>query len=257
MTKDTKSLIQEGEKLEDLLHGKLKILQKEEGYRFSVDPLLLTDFIKINEDDKIIDLGTGSGVMPLILTDKADAKNIIGIDIQEEIVDMARRSVKYNKLGNKIEIALWDLKNLNKKYEAESFDVVISNPPYIPVKAGKINPNEEKAIARHEIMADLGDVLSAAKYLLKVKGRVYLVYPAVRTVDLMVAFREQGLEPKEIKFVHSNENTSAKLILVKAIKGGKPEVNITKPLSIYNLEGDYTDTASRILNNGIDLMKGQ
>ncbi len=250
MAKEGKPLMREGEKLEDLLRGKLKILQKIEGYRFSVDPILLADFIEIKEEDKAIDLGTGCAVIPLILAEKAKVRSITGIDIQKEMVDMARRSVKYNNLGARIKIDLWDLKKLKTRFEAGSFDVVISNPPYIPVKAGKINPNNQKAIARHEIKSKLEDILTAAKHLLDAKGALYIVYPAVRIVDLFVFCRQNDLEPKEVRFVHSNENSSAKLILLKAIKGGKPEIKIVNPLSIYNLEGDYTDQASLILENG-------
>ena len=252
MADEFRDRVLEGEKIEDLLHGRLKIIQKEKGYRFSVDPLLLTNFAKGDGAKRIIDLGTGSGVMPLILADRTEAEQIIGIDIQAEMVDMARRSVKINSLEDRIQIEQCDLKKTGKKFKAEDFDVVISNPPYIPIKAGKLNPQKDKAIARHELMMDLEDLAKVSHYLLKAKGRAYLVYPASRTIDLLVTLRENGLEPKEIKFVHSNENSSAKLTLIKAVKDAGPEVTIRKPLYIYNLEGDYTDEASGILENGRD-----
>jgi tRNA1Val (adenine37-N6)-methyltransferase len=254
MPKEVKSLVNDGEKEEDLLHGKLKIIQKIEGYRFSVDPLLLTNFVQINEGESVIDLGTGSAVMPLILSERSKAKKIVGLEIQKEMIDMAGRSIKLNRLNKKIEIVECDIRKVKDKYATETFDVVISNPPYIPVKNGKINPQEEKAIARHEIMANLEDVVLAAKHLLIPNGNLFLVYPANRAVDLLQTLRTNGLEPKQIKFVHSNDNSAAKLTLVKAVKNGNPELKVLKPLYIYTLEGDYTDEASAILENGKDAL---
>jgi tRNA1(Val) A37 N6-methylase TrmN6 len=244
------SYASEEEKVEDLLHGKLKILQKEKGYRFSVDPLLLADFVRVAPEDKVIDLGTGSGVLPLILAERTQAKSITGVEIQPEMADMASRSVKMNKLGRKIKIIEADLKKLAEQFKAESFDVVLSNPPYIPMGAGKLNPQKDKAIARHEVAVQLDDVVTSAKYLVKEKGAFYLVYPAARFVDLVVSMRNHNLEPKEVQFVHSNENSAAKLVLVKAVRGGGTEMKVGAPLYIYNLEGDYTDEASKILENG-------
>lgn len=250
MENDFSKLIKGEEKVEDLLRGTLKILQKESGYRFSVDPLLLTDFVEIKEDDRVIDLGTGSGVIPLILAKKTKVKELIGVEIQEEMADMAKRTVRINGLQKKIKILLGDVKELHKSYETESFSVVITNPPYIPVKNGKINPKEEKAIARHEIAVTLADIVKTAGYLLEPKGRLFVVFPASRVVDMIVALRKFNLEPKKIQFVHSNENSAAKLILIKAIKDANPEVSICKPLYIYNLDGEYTDEASLILDDG-------
>lgn len=252
MDKELEKFVKDGEKLEDLLRGKLKIIQKEEGYRFSVDPLLLADFVENGKEDKIIDIGTGSAVIPLILAEKSPSSAITGIEIQDDMVDMAKRTIKLNNLAKRIKIKHIDLKNIKDEFKAESFNIVISNPPYIPVKAGKINPKDEKAIARHEIAMSLEDVVIGAGHLLGIKGVFYIVYPASRLIDLVLSLREHDLEPKEIKFVCSNENSAAKLVLIKAVKGGKPEVKISKPLNIYNLEGDYTDEASKILENGKD-----
>lgn len=250
MTVKGDPVLNEGEKLEGILRGKFKIIQKEKGYRFSVDPLLLSDFVEIAEGETVIDLGTGCGVMPIILAEKTKAEKLVGVDIQKEMVSMAERSVDYNEVQDVVDIVECDLKSLDAKFDAESFDVVLSNPPYIPVKAGRINPLEEKAIARHEILADLSDVISGAKYLLKPKGRLFLIYTTNRLVELLSSLHDSGLEPKFVKFVYSNENSAAKLVLVKAVKGGKGELTVQKPLYIYNLEGDYTDEASSILENG-------
>lgn len=250
MTEDVAKLTREGERIEDLLHGRLKILQKEKGYRFSVDPLLLTDFVQVGATEKVIDLGTGSGVIPLILADRTKAVKITGIEIQPELVDMAKRSIKLNGLQDRIRIKKCDVNDVPEAFKTESFEIVISNPPYYPVKSGKLNPQKGKAIARHELLVKMEDVVRVAHYLLKPKGHAYLIYPATRTIDLLVALRKVGLEPKEIKFVHSNENSAAKLTLVKAVKGANPEATIHKPLYIYNLEGDYTDEAVGILENG-------
>lgn len=252
MNNDFSKLVKSEEKVEGLLHGKLKILQKETGYRFSVDPLLLTDFVELNDDDSVIDLGTGSGVIPLLIAKKAQVQELIGIEIQKEMADMAKRSVQLNGLQKKIKILVGDIKTLHEKFKPESYSVVITNPPYIPVKNGKINPQKEKAIARHEVAVELEDVTRAACHLLKPKGRLYVVFPAIRAVDMIVFLRKHDLEPKKIQFVHSNENSAAKLILIKAIKNANPEVSICKPLYIYNLDGEYTDEASLILDDGKD-----
>ena len=250
MAKKVEQVLKDGEKIEDLLHGKLRIIQSDKGYRYSVDPLLLIDFVDIDPTDVAADLGSGSGVMPLILVARKNVKHVTGIEIQPDMVSRAQRSVEINELGDRIKIVESDIRELSAHFEPGAFDVVVSNPPYIPVESGRINPTDEKAIARHEIKAELADVVRAAKFLAKPgKGRVYMIYPAARTVDLIDALRKEGLEPKEIRFIHSNENSAARLVLVKAVRDAGVEVKICKPLYIYNLEGVYNDEAHRILGD--------
>ncbi len=222
--------LREDETLDKLLSGKLKIIQKKKGYRFSLDALLLTDFIRISPGDEIIDLGTGSGVIPLILAKRSKAKRVIGVEIQRELAEMALRNVQLNNLEDKIAILHRDLRKLPGELPAGSFDLVLSNPPYRTSSSGRLNPDQEKAIARHELTCSLGELLKVAGYLAKSKGRVALVYSATRLVDLMEGLRKERLEPKRLRLIHPDSDTKAKLILIEAIKGGKVELEVMSPL---------------------------
>lgn len=238
------------EELQDLLHGKLVILQKKDGYRFSVDPILLTAFVEVGKSDKVVDLGTGSGIIPLILAERQNGKKAeyTGLELQHEIADMAGRSVEANKLESNVEIQQGDIRNVQKSFPAASFDVVISNPPYIAKGKGKLNPDDKKAQSRHEVNVTLTDVIEAARYLVKSKGKVYLVYPVIRLADLICKCREHKLEPRRLQFVHANQNSGAKLVLVEAIRDAGMQMKVIKPMFVYNMEGEYTEELAEILN---------
>jgi tRNA1Val (adenine37-N6)-methyltransferase len=242
--------VKEDEELQDLLHGELVILQKKTGYRFSVDPILLTAFVDLRDGDRVIDLGTGSGVMPLILAARAKVPNaaFVGLELQESIVDMAERSVAANRLEDRIDIQRGDIRRVRDEFETDSFDVVISNPPYIPVEKGTINPEDAKAYARHEVTVKLADVVGAARYLSKSKGRVYFIYPVIRLVDLLAECRAHQLEPRRIQFVHANQNSGAKLAMVETIRDAGVELKVLRPIFVYNMEGGYTEEVAEILN---------
>jgi len=242
--------VKEGETLEEFLRGKFKIIQKEKGYRFSIDSVLLANFVHLSEGDRVIDLGTGCGVIPLLLSCHMKKGEIIGVEIQPEYVDMASRSVKLNGMEHMIQIVEGDFKKVIKQFPRESFNVVISNPPYIPINAGRVNPSNDKAIARHEVAANLEDLIKIAKYLVKSRGKVFVVYAANRLTDLFTKLRENGLEPRRFQMVHSNEGSEAKIALLEAVNGGKPDLHVMRPLFVYNLEGTYTDEMTEILNEG-------
>ncbi len=218
------------EKIEDLGVNGLKIIQASDSYRFSVDSILLLNFIKLKNYEKIIDLGTGSGIIPLLLLGKKKGLAIYGIEVQKNLADMARRSVELNKLHNNINIIQEDFRNLKNIFKNQQFDVVVSNPPYISLRQGKINPSSSRAIARHEINGDLEDIISISNYLLKNKGRIYLIYRSTKLAKLVMALKKYGIEPKIAKFIHPRPGESANLVLLEGIKSGKEELKIEDPM---------------------------
>lgn len=221
------------ETLDTFCNGKLKILQKKKGYRFSIDAVLLSQFVNIRKHEKTIDLGTGCGILPLLLTQTTKADSLIGVEIQKELAELAKRNVRLNHLEDRIGILHLDFRELKETFPPGSFDVVLSNPPYRKYRSGRVNLAFEKAIARHEIKGTLEDLISIASYLLPSKGRCYLIYPASRAVDLLFALRSKRLEPKRLRLVHPRFNEEAKFILIESVKASGVELKIMKPLILY------------------------
>ena len=240
-------LKREGETVDDLLGGRLRIFQKEKGYRFSIDSLLLAHFVYLKRNDHVIDLGTGSSIISLILAYRFESAQIVGVEIQAQLVDMARRSVELNGLRSRVEVCRGNVKQIKDFLDPHSFDVAVFNPPYRKLNSGRINPHEEKAIARHEIMGSLGNFLNSAKYLLRSLGHVFSIYPATRGAELFRQMRNNDIEPKRIRMVHSNSLSSAEFILVEGIKNGGEELNVMPPLFIYGNNGKYTEEMEFIL----------
>ena len=235
-----KHLIKAGETVDDILGGRLKILQKEKGYRFSLDSLLLAHFIRLNRNKRVVDLGTGSGIIALILTYRFDLQGVIAMEVQTELVDMAQRSIRLNGLESRIDIRQGNVKDVGNFLDPQSFDVAVFNPPYRKLSSGRINPDEEKAVARHEIMGSIADFLSSAKYLLKDTGSVFLIYPARRGVELFYRMRLNSIEPKRIRMVHSDSSSRAEFILTEGVKSGGEELTVMPPLFIYHEKGTYS-----------------
>jgi len=233
-------LLFDDETLDDLRSAGLKIIQKIGGYRFSLDPILLCDFARVEADDAVADLGTGSGVIPLLLAVGTSSKRIVGVEIQPELADRARRSVVLNGLEERVEILEGDLRVLPKGLDRQSFDVVLSNPPYRRIGSGRKAPSAEKATARHELSGGLEDFLRAAVLLLRHGGRFYIVYLAERLAELLAIMRGQRLEPKRLRCVHSREGEGARMVLVEGRKGGREGMTIDPPLFIYDGER-YTE----------------
>jgi tRNA1Val (adenine37-N6)-methyltransferase len=229
-----------GETADKLMGGRVFVLQKKKGYRFSVDAILLAHFIHCPGDDCVCDLGTGSAVIPIILSKRNDRVKIAGVEIQDELADMAMRNVRLNDLEHSVRIYKGDIKKIGDLFDQESFQCVFFNPPYRRIDSGKINPDREKAVARHEIEGTVTDFLSAARYLLSEGGSVHVIYPATRSVELIVGMRKMTLEPKRIRMVHSNNCSRAQFILAEGIKGGGEELHIMPPLFIYNDDGVYS-----------------
>ena len=243
-----KSLGSEPEETFDtLFEGRLKIRQKKEGYRFSIDALLLSHFAEPHPKDRVIDLGTGCGVIPLILIFKRKAETVIGVEVQPSLADLARQNVSLNRFSSKIEIWEKNFKELVKQRDRGTFDLVLSNPPYRKVGSGRINPLEEKALARHEILATLEDLLRTGHHLLKNKGRLCLIYPATRTADVFQLLRHFHLEPKRVQFVHSHPQDEASLLMVDALKEGKTQIKVLPPFVLYKPGGQYTPQAEDLI----------
>ena len=228
------------EAIEDLLHGSLKIIQKKSGYRFSIDAVLLANFAGIKKGERVVDIGTGSGVIPLIVAFRHKACDITGLELDAATADMAARSVEVNNLSEKISIVKGDIRGIKKLLSPESFGSALANPPYGKLDTGRINPNEQIAAARHEIAGGLDDFLGAASYLLKYKGRFSIIYPARRFADVITGMRRFNIEPKRMQMVHSREGEGASLVLVEGIKGGGVEMEVMKPLYIYASDGSYS-----------------
>ena len=227
-----------------LFGGRLEIRQNKKGYRFSIDALLLARFAEPRLTDRVIDLGTGCGVIPLILVFRRKAEAVVGVEVQPSLAALARQNVSLNQLAAQIEIREEDFRNLPGK--GGVFDCALCNPPYRRAGSGRVNPQEQKALARHEINATLEDVLRAAHHLLKNKGRFYSIYPATRTADLFQGLRRFHLEPKRVQFVHSRDREEARLVLVEALKEGKTQVKILPPFVLYNSAGRYTLQAEEV-----------
>lgn len=239
-------LARDDETLDNLLGGRLKILQKAKGYRFSLDALLLAHFVRLRRGDKILELGTGSAVISLLLAHRWENVSLTGIDIQESLLDMAARSVALNGLDEKIRLRRVDVKEIGAAFPARSFDVVIANPPYRKMQSGRINPDQEKAMARHEIAGTLRDFLKATGHVLKPGGRACFIYPATRLVELISSLREFGVEPKRMLPVYSRPRSPAQFFLVEGLREGGEELEVLPPLYIYDSEGAYTEEMNRI-----------
>lgn len=216
--------LNENERIDDLQYKGLKIIQNNDGFCFGIDSVILSDFAKnIKENSDVVDLGTGTGILGLLLCGKTKLRTITGIEIQEDVAKMAERSIKLNELENRFKIFNVNINNVFKEnlLEKNKFDVVIMNPPYKELGSGITNENKSKLIARHEITATLEDFVKTAAALLKDKGELYIVHKPERTVDIITKLRENKLEPKELKVVYSRKDTDASLILIKAVKGRK------------------------------------
>lgn len=228
------------ERIDDLQYKGLKIIQNDEGFCFGLDSILLTDFARdIKKNSVIVDLGTGTGILAILLAKKVEATKILGIEIQKDVADMAKRSIEINNLQNIIEIINEDVNNIT--LANGSFDYVVTNPPYKKKGTGLINYNDKKAMSKHEVNIDLKKWLNVSKRLLKNNGSLYMVHRPERLNEIMDCLRNNNLEPKKIRFVYPNINKNANLVLIKAVKNARPFLKIERPLIVYRDDGNYTD----------------
>lgn len=230
-------ILQAGERLDDLLTHSLKIIQSSEVFSFSLDAVLLARFAGVPPRGRMLDLCTGNGVIPLLLTTRTDA-SIDGVEIQPRLADMARRSVKLNRLLEKINIVEADLREW--KHEGELYDAITVNPPYLPLRSGDYKENHHQAMARHEIGCKLEDVIAACARSVRIGGRVSMVHRPSRLVDIIDLMRRYRLEPKRIRFVHPRKEAEANMVLIEGTRDGRPEVRMLPPIIVYGEDGEYT-----------------
>lgn len=236
-----KVTLKENERIDDLQRNGYGIIQDPDRFCFGIDAVLLSGFAKAKAGDRVLDLGTGTGIIPILMEAKTEASKLIGLEIQEESADMARRSVILNDLSDKIEIVTGDIKEAASIFPKSSFDVVTSNPPYMIGQHGLTNPYSQKAIARHEVLCTLEDVVLAASALLKPGGNFYLVHRPFRLVEIMKVLTQYKLEPKRMRLVYPYIDKEPNMVLIEANRGGKSRLTVEKPLIVYQEQGKYTD----------------
>ncbi len=239
----------EDETIDELFGGRLKIFQKKRGYRFSIDAVLLAHFTRVKWGERVIDIGTGSGIISIILALRFPRSGkITGLELQRQLADMARRSVALNGLDDRVDVLQGDIRELPPLLEGKSFDVAVFNPPYRKAGSGRVNPGEERALARHEIRSTVADFLRTANCLLKDGGRVYLIYPARRMIEVLYRMRALGIEPKIMRIVYSRVSSDGDLVLVEGLKGGGEELKVLPPLFVYGDEGGYSKEVQEMIN---------
>ncbi|MFP3155649.1 tRNA1(Val) (adenine(37)-N6)-methyltransferase [Lachnospiraceae bacterium ZAX-1] len=230
-----------GERLDELHRNGYYIIQNPQTFCFGMDAVLLSGFANVKTGELTIDLGTGTGIIPILLEAKTNGQHFTGLEIQPESVNMAKRSVIYNHLEDKIAIELGDIKDVSNQFGASSFHVVTTNPPYMTDQHGLTNTCMAKAIARHEILCNLTDILRESARLLKPQGRFYMVHRPFRLAEIMCLMNQFGIEPKRMKLVHPFADKEPNMVLIEGLRGGKPRITVEKPLIVYKEPGIYTD----------------
>lgn len=227
------------ERLDELQRNGYRIIQNPDRFCFGMDAVLLSGFAQVKPDETVLDLGTGTGIIPILLEAKTPAAHLTGLEIQEESADMARRSVELNGLSSKIDIVTGDIKEADRLFPSASFDVVTCNPPYMVDSHGLKNPEEPKAIARHELLCTLEDVISKAAVLLKPGGHFFLVHRPFRLAEIITTMGQYKLEPKRMQLVYPFVDKEPNMVLIEGVRGGKPRMTVEKPLIIYSEPGVY------------------
>ena len=237
----TKDILKEHERIDDLQRNGYKIIQDPCRFCFGMDAVLLSGFARADKGDQVLDLGTGTGIIPILMEAKTEASHLIGLEIQEESADMARRSVALNGLETKIDIVTGDIRQADKLFGKSTMDVVTSNPPYMIGQHGLKNPDSEKAIARHEVLCTLEDVVRAAASLLKPGGNFFMVHRPFRLTEIMTCLSKYKLEPKRMRLVYPFVDNEPNIVLIEANRGGRSRLTVEKPLIVYKEQGVYTD----------------
>ena len=233
------NLVKDNERVDDLQNG-YYIIQDPEKFCFGMDAVLLSGFARVKPGEKVLDMGTGTGIIPILLAAKTQGEHFTGLEIQEECAGMAKRSVKYNRLEDKVVITQGDIKEAAEIFGAASFHVVTCNPPYMIGQHGLTNPHMPKAIARHEILCTLEDVISQAAKVLGDRGRFYMVHRPFRLAEIMNVMTKYRLEPKRMQLVYPYIDREPNMVLIEALKGGNPRITIERPLIVYEKPGVYT-----------------
>ena len=234
MTNERKmTLVYPGERVDDLQIQGLELIQNPEGFCFCVDAVFLSDFARVKPGESVLDLGTGNGIIPILLSAKTEGKHFTGLEIQDKTADMARRSVAYNGLEDKVEIVTGDIKEAAELFKPAFFDVITTNPPYMLAEHGLRNPDSSKAIARHEVLCSLDDILRESMKLLQDKGRFYMVHRPFRLTEIMIKMNYYKIEPKRIQFIHPYIDKEPVLVLIEGVRGARSRVTVEPPIVIY------------------------
>lgn len=245
VTVDADKILLPGERLDDLQRNNYHIIQNPEKFCFGMDAVLLSGYAVVKKGETVLDLGTGTGILPILLAAKTEGSHYTGLEIQEESADMARRSVLVNGLQDKIDIVTGDIKQARDIFGASAYDVIVSNPPYMPGQHGLVNPDSPKAIARHEVACTLEDVIGQGAMILKPGGRFYMVHRPFRLVEIYACFTRHGLEPKRTRLVYPYKDKEPTMVLIEAVRGGRPRLTMEKPLIIYEEVNRYSEEIIR------------
>lgn len=238
--------LMENERVDDLQYKGLRIIQNRKSFCFGVDAVLLAHFADVHKGDAVLDMGTGTGIIPLLIAGRTEAAWVTGLEIQAEMAGMANRSVLMNGLQHRVRIVEGDIRRALEIFKPSGFQVVVSNPPYMNSGGGLLNPAESKAISRHELLLSLEDVIVAGSRLLAPGGQFAMVHRPSRLVDIVYLMRVHGLEPKEIRMVHPSPYKRANLLLIKGTRGGRPQLKMMEPLYVYDENGKYTREINEI-----------
>lgn len=233
--------LKEGERIDDLQRNHYGIIQKKGAFCFGMDAVLLSGFASVREGGCVLDLGTGTGIIPILLSAKTKGKHFTGLEIQSLSADMARRSVEYNGLQDRVEIVEGDICRASELFPKSSFDAVTSNPPYMNDLHGIQNPKEAKAIARHEVLCTLEDVIREGTRVLKPGGSFFMVHRPRRLIEIIQTMKTHGLEPKRMKFVHPYVDREANMVLIEAVRGGRPLLKVEAPIVVFDETGSYSE----------------
>lgn len=226
-------LVRPGERLDDLQIGGLELIQNPDGFCFGVDAVFLSDFVRVKPDETVLDMGTGNGIIPVLLSAKTRGRKFTGLEIQADTADMARRSVAYNHLEDRIEIVTGDIKEAAEIFKPAFFDVITTNPPYMLAEHGLRNPDSAKAIARHEVLCTLDDILRESMRLLQDKGRFYMIHRPFRLTEIMIKMSHYKIEPKRLQFIHPYIDKEPVLVLIEGVRGARSRVTVEPPIIIY------------------------
>ena len=246
-----------GESVDALFDGRLLVAQSCAGYRFSIDALLLAHFVTVRAGDRIVDLGSGSGVVGLALAALNSTVNVTGLELQAAMAERARRSARWNRMESRVRMLHADIRRSPQLPEAGSFDIAVCNPPYRLPGSGRISAGDERRIARHELNGGLADFLGAAARLVRNKGRAGVVHLAARAVDVLAMMREVGIEPKRLRMVHSHAGAEASLLLVEGVKGGKAGLAVHRPLILYRSGKNYSAEAAALIAGRREKLRSQ